>query len=144
MRGCIARLFALPFAAAPAAARDLTVVAGGGALQDDMRRVLFDPFARASGAPVLDQSYDGNIGPVRAMVQARNVTSDVVLVEVPDLQRLLRTICRHGFAHHAAMTAWNAKMARPGSFMPGSVVSHKPIAATVSAAVWGMMARTTS
>jgi L-fucose isomerase-like protein len=23
---------------------------------------------------------------------------------VPELQKLLRTICRHGFAHHAAMT----------------------------------------
>lgn len=83
----IAALAASLFAAAPAAARDLTVVAGGGALQDHMRRVLFEPFARAAGAPVLDQSYDYNIGPIQAMVQARNVTLHVVLVEAPDLRQ---------------------------------------------------------
>lgn len=32
------------------------------------------------------------------------ISGSHAVVEVPDLQRLLRTICRHGFAHHAAMT----------------------------------------
>jgi len=68
----------------PAEARDLTVVAGGGALQDHMRRTLFSTFA---GGPVVDTAYDYNVGPIRAMVQARNVTWDVVLVEAPDLIR---------------------------------------------------------
>ncbi len=27
------------------------------------------------------------------------------VVEVPDLQRLMRVICRNGFEHHAAMNA---------------------------------------
>ena len=71
-------------AALPASARDLTVVAGGGALQDHMRRTLFSTF---SGGPVVDTAYDYNVGPIRAMVQARNVTWDVVLVEAPDLIR---------------------------------------------------------
>ena len=70
-------------AATPAAARDLTIVAGGGALQDHMRRTLFATF----GEPVVDTAYDYNTGPIRAMVQARNVTWDVVLVEAPDLVR---------------------------------------------------------
>jgi putative spermidine/putrescine transport system substrate-binding protein len=74
----------LAAAAMPAAARDLTVVAGGGALQDHMRRTLFSSFA---GGPVVDTAYDYNVGPIRAMVQARNVTWDVVLVEAPDLIR---------------------------------------------------------
>ncbi|WP_144183600.1 extracellular solute-binding protein [Elioraea rosea] len=72
-------------AAAPAGARDLTIVAGGGPLQDHMRSTLFQPFARASGIAVADTSYDYNVGPIRAMVQARNVTWDVVMVEAPDL-----------------------------------------------------------
>ncbi|MCS6825230.1 MAG: L-fucose/L-arabinose isomerase family protein [Caldilinea sp.] len=32
------------------------------------------------------------------------ISGSHAVVEVPELQRLLRTICRHGFAHHAAMT----------------------------------------
>ncbi|MGK7868576.1 extracellular solute-binding protein [Falsiroseomonas sp. E2-1-a20] len=85
MRRLLAPLAALLLlAAAPAVARDLTVVAGGGALQDHMRRTLFSTFA---GGPVVDTAYDYNVGPIRAMVQARNVTWDVVMVEAPDLVR---------------------------------------------------------
>jgi putative spermidine/putrescine transport system substrate-binding protein len=88
MKRLLLLLGALVALAAPAAAqRDLTVVAGGGALQDHMRRTLFDTFAAASGRPVRDTAYDYNVGPIRAMVQARNVTWDVVLVEAPDLIR---------------------------------------------------------
>jgi L-fucose isomerase-like protein len=32
------------------------------------------------------------------------ISGSHAVVEVPELQRLLRHICRHGFAHHAAMT----------------------------------------
>jgi len=81
-------LLAVLALSAPAQAqRDLTVVAGGGALQDHMRRTLFETFTRATGIPVRDTAYDYNVGPIRAMVQARNVTWDVVLVEAPDLIR---------------------------------------------------------
>jgi putative spermidine/putrescine transport system substrate-binding protein len=78
-------LLALLLLAPPALAqpRELTIVAGGGTLQDHMRRALFASF----GQPVRDASYDYNVGPIRAMVQARNVTWDVVLVEAPDLVR---------------------------------------------------------
>ncbi|WP_439595878.1 extracellular solute-binding protein [Falsiroseomonas sp.] len=84
MRRLLAPLAALVLAALPAQARDLTIVAGGGALQDHMRRTLFSTFA---GGPVVDTAYDYNVGPIRAMVAARNVTWDVVMVEAPDLVR---------------------------------------------------------
>jgi len=80
-------LAALAVATPALAQRELTVVAGGGQLQDHMRRTLFETFTRATGVPVRDSSYDYNVGPIRAMVQARNVTWDVVLVEAPDLIR---------------------------------------------------------
>jgi putative spermidine/putrescine transport system substrate-binding protein len=83
-----AALLAAPIAgllASPAAARDLTIVAGGGPLQDHMRTTLFVPFGAANNLRVADTSYDYNVGPIRAMVQARNVTWDVVMVEAPDL-----------------------------------------------------------
>ena len=80
--GLVAVLVLLAFGAS---ARDLTVVAGGGPLQDHMRRTLFQPFAAANGITVADVAYDDNVGPIRAMVRAGNVTWDVVLVEAPDL-----------------------------------------------------------
>jgi putative spermidine/putrescine transport system substrate-binding protein len=80
-------LLALLFATPALAQRDLTIVAGGGALQDHMRRALFESFSRATGIAVRDTAYDYNVGPIRAMVQARNVTWDVAMVEAPDLIR---------------------------------------------------------
>jgi putative spermidine/putrescine transport system substrate-binding protein len=86
MRRLLAPLAAMMLGlfATPLLARDLTVVAGGGALQDHMRATLFSTFANG---PVVDTAYDYNVGPIRAMVQARNVTWDVVMVEAPDLVR---------------------------------------------------------
>ena len=80
----VAALLAAPIASA-ADARDLTIVAGGGPLQEHMRATLFAPFGAANNLRVVDTSYDYNVGPIRAMVQARNVTWDVVMVEAPDL-----------------------------------------------------------
>jgi L-fucose isomerase-like protein len=36
------------------------------------------------------------------------ISGSHAVVEVPELQKLLRTICRNGFAHHAAMTRSHA------------------------------------
>ncbi len=87
MKRLLGSLLALALGAAPAAARDLTIVAGGGQLQDHMRATLFQSFTAETGISVTDAAYDYNVGPIRAMVQARNVTWDVVLVEAPDLIR---------------------------------------------------------
>ena len=88
MKRILVALAALLVATSPALAqRELTIVAGGGQLQDHMRRTLFDTFTQRTGIPVRDSSYDYNVGPIRAMVQARNVTWDVVMVEAPDLIR---------------------------------------------------------
>jgi putative spermidine/putrescine transport system substrate-binding protein len=88
MKRLLALLAALTLGAAPAMAqRDLTIVAGGGALQDHMRHTLFESFTQRTGIAVRDTAYDYNVGPIRAMVQARNITWDVVMVEAPDLIR---------------------------------------------------------
>src|SRR3954452_22239145 len=80
-----ATIFALAISAGHASARDLTIVAGGGPLQEHMRRTLFQTFTAATNLPVTDTAYDYNVGPIRTMVQAGNVTWDVVMVEAPDL-----------------------------------------------------------
>ena len=79
------RLFALAalLLAAPAQARDLMVVGFGGGFQDNARKHLFQSF----GQPVKDDVYNGEMAKIAAMVKARDVTWDVVMVEAPELVR---------------------------------------------------------
>ena len=74
-------------AAAPADARDLMVVGFGGGFQDNARKHLFQGYARASGAAVKDDVYNGEMAKIVSMVKARDVTWDVVMVEAPELVR---------------------------------------------------------
>jgi L-fucose isomerase-like protein len=57
-------------------------------------------------------STDDRSGRITAYVGEGRFTDDPLktfgtraVVEVPDLQRLMRLICRKGFEHHAAMNA---------------------------------------
>ncbi len=71
--------------AGAAQARDLTVVSWGGAYQDAQREIYFKPFAQ-SGTPLLDESWDGGIGVLRAKVQGGASNWDVVQVESEELE----------------------------------------------------------
>jgi putative spermidine/putrescine transport system substrate-binding protein len=66
-------------------ARDLTIVSWGGAYQEAQRKAYFDPFMKKTGKKILDESYNGELAKVRAMVESKNVTWDVVQVESPEL-----------------------------------------------------------
>src|SRR5258707_15587964 len=55
--------------ATAAQARDLTVVSWGGAYQDAQKKVYFEPFKKAAGSPMNDESCYGGIGELRAKVQ---------------------------------------------------------------------------
>lgn len=72
-------------AAASAQARDLTVVSWGGAYQDAQKEVYFKPFIAATGVPMIDESWDGGIGVLRAQVEGGAATWDVVQVESEEL-----------------------------------------------------------
>jgi putative spermidine/putrescine transport system substrate-binding protein len=74
-------------AASPVAARDLTIVGFGGGFQDNARKHLFQGFAQASGKPVRDDVYNGEMAKIYAMSKANDVTWDVVMVEAPELAR---------------------------------------------------------
>lgn len=69
----------------PAAARDLTVVSWGGAYQDAQREAYFKPFMEAKKAKMLEESWDGGIGVLRAKIQGGNNNWDVVQVESEEL-----------------------------------------------------------
>ncbi len=68
-----------------AEARDLTVVSWGGNYQDAQKKIYFEPFAQASGKPLLDESWDGGYGVLQAKVKAGTPNWDVVQVESEEL-----------------------------------------------------------
>lgn len=68
-----------------AAARDLTVVSWGGTYQDAQRKVYFEPFEKATGEKLIEDSWDGGIGVLRAKVQGGASVWDVVQVEAEEL-----------------------------------------------------------
>jgi putative spermidine/putrescine transport system substrate-binding protein len=71
--------------AGTAQARDLTVVSWGGAYQDAQKQVYFEPYKAESGKPLLEESWDGGIGVLRAQVEGGNATWDIVQVEAEEL-----------------------------------------------------------
>jgi putative spermidine/putrescine transport system substrate-binding protein len=73
-------------AAGTAMARDLTVVAWGGSSQAAQQRVYYKPFTEQTGIPLLEDSWSGGLGILRARVQAAPPTWDVVQVEADELQ----------------------------------------------------------
>lgn len=68
-------------------AQPLTIVAFGGASQDAQREVFFKPFTQAKGEEIVEDSYNGGLAKVKAMVESNSVTWDVLQAEDPDLLR---------------------------------------------------------
>lgn len=66
-------------------ARDLTVVSWGGAYQEAQDEIYFEPFKEKAGIAMLEESWDGGIGVLRAQVEGGNATWDVVQVESEEL-----------------------------------------------------------
>ena len=71
--------------ATAASARDLTVVAWGGSTQAAQKKVYYGPFSSQTGIPVLEDSWSGGVGILRAKVQAGQPNWDVIQVESDEL-----------------------------------------------------------
>lgn len=71
-------------AIAQAAGGKLAVVSWGGAYQDAQKVIYFEP-AKAAGIDMVDESWDGGVGVLRAKVQGGNAGWDVVQVESDEL-----------------------------------------------------------
>ena len=63
---------------ASALAADLTVVGWGGSYQDSQKKAYFDPFAKATGVHLREDSWSGELAKVRAMVDTKSVSWDIV------------------------------------------------------------------
>jgi putative spermidine/putrescine transport system substrate-binding protein len=79
----LALLVAAPVGSA--SARDLTVVSWGGAYQDAQRKIYFEPFTAAEGTKLVEDSWNGGVGTLRAKVEGGNADWDVVQVEAEEL-----------------------------------------------------------
>jgi len=71
--------------AGAAAGRDLSVVSWGGAYQDAQKEVYFKPFMEKTKVKMVDESWDGGIGVLRAKMQGGANNWDVVQVESEEL-----------------------------------------------------------
>lgn len=68
-------LLSLPFSAA--AQSTLRVVSWGGAYQEAQTKAFFEPFEKQSGVKIVQDSWTGKLGNVRAMVQSGNINVDL-------------------------------------------------------------------
>lgn len=73
-------------AATTPAQADVTVISFGGANQKAQAKAFYEPAAKA-GIKVTPGEYNGEQAKIKAMVEAKNVTWDVVEVESPELVR---------------------------------------------------------
>jgi len=68
--------------AKPAAAEDqLTITSWGGAYQESQREAYMKPFQKDTGTKITEEEYNGEIAKIRAMVEAKSVTWDVVDID---------------------------------------------------------------
>ncbi len=63
------------------AADQITIVSWGGAYQESQRKAYYEPYAKEKGIKVVEEEYDGELGKVKAMKEAGNVTWDVLDVD---------------------------------------------------------------
>jgi putative spermidine/putrescine transport system substrate-binding protein len=79
-------LIAALAAALPALAQQITVVNFGGANANAQKKAFYEPFEK-KGTKVVGVEYNGEQAKIKAMVETKNVTWDVVEVESPDVAR---------------------------------------------------------
>ena len=71
--------------AASATAENIVVVGWGGASQDALRQTFFEPYIAATRNNIVEDSWNGGIGTLRAKVQGGSVAWDLVQVESEEL-----------------------------------------------------------
>lgn len=73
---------------ASAASADITVLGWGGAYTNSQIEAYHKPFTEKTGVKVISADADNPATPIKAMVEAKNVTVDVASVEYADAVRL--------------------------------------------------------
>jgi putative spermidine/putrescine transport system substrate-binding protein len=103
-----------------AAHADITVMSWGGAYETSQVEGYNKPFTAATGKAVVMTAADNPNAPIKAMVEAGNVTVDVADVEYADAVRM----CDEGLLEtmdHAMLPAGADGMAAADDFLPGAL-----------------------
>jgi putative spermidine/putrescine transport system substrate-binding protein len=61
-----------------AAERSITVVSWGGAFQEAQRETMWTPYSKATGVKIVEDSWNGSFGKIRAMVESKSVHWDLI------------------------------------------------------------------
>lgn len=61
--------------------KQLTIVSWGGAYQESQRKAYYEPYSKDKGIKIVEEEYDGELGKLKAMKEAGNVTWDVMDVD---------------------------------------------------------------
>lgn len=69
---------------AASAQEPLTVVTFGGAYENAASKAFFEPFSKETGTAIVKEQYSGGLAKLRAMVEAKNTTWDVLDLETND------------------------------------------------------------
>ncbi|MCB6184980.1 ABC transporter substrate-binding protein [Leeia sp. TBRC 13508] len=80
-------LSASVFAAGTATAGELTFTSWGGSYQDAQEKLAVKPFTEKTGTKIKIDTYNGGIAQIRGQVQTKNVTWDVVDMQLSDIIR---------------------------------------------------------
>ncbi|MCB6185378.1 ABC transporter substrate-binding protein [Leeia sp. TBRC 13508] len=94
-------------------AAELTVISYGGALKEAQSKAFYTPFEKSAGVSVIASDYNGEMAKIKAMVDTKTVTWDVVDVEDNDLVRG----CDEGLFEKIDVK----KIGDKANFVPGAV-----------------------
>jgi len=98
----------------PASAQQtLRVMSFGGSYQDAQRVSQFKPFEEATGIKIVESTWFADLGKVRAMVEAKNVTADVILGDVAHAI----VGCQEGFLEPFDLTQFGERK----DYLPGTM-----------------------
>lgn len=89
-------------ASGAAGAADLTFTSWGGAWQASQTAAISVPWSAATGKAVAEASYNGDVGPVKAMVAAGNFEWDIVDVE----HSVTNILCEEGLIETIPDSFW--------------------------------------
>src|SRR5690242_14748536 len=71
----------LPGNVGHAQGKKLTVVTFGGSYEEAIRQAFWKPYAQKTGVTIVSDTWNGEVGKVRAMVEAGKVTWDLIVAD---------------------------------------------------------------
>lgn len=114
-----------------ATARDLTVVGFGGDTQEAFTAAYLQPYSQKTGKKIIQDSYTGGIAKLKAMVESRNVTWDLVQMDENEMavacdDGLLEPLDRRKLSNAAEVEPSAFAKCGVGAFVWSKVLTYDP------------------